>query len=104
MKDAPGIVKFADESNPKTARIVMTYSETKRPEVNLRYFAQPTRDPVTTGIMKHLPWLNNLPSSRLDGRTGELNMERYAHRPDAWIFDRSFVNTRTADRLERARK
>jgi hypothetical protein len=55
--DTPCVVQFGDERDPRSVRVVMTHSKTRPVEVDLRFFAQPTKEPVSTGILKHLPWL-----------------------------------------------
>jgi hypothetical protein len=101
----PGVVKFADERNPKSARIVMTHSRTATVEVELRFFVQPTRDRMTTGILGQLPWLNSLPTHLLSGTTrGTGEKDIGPHRDAARLIDSDFVTHETRIRLARARK
>jgi hypothetical protein len=53
------VVQFADDKDPRSVRVVMTYSKTKPVEVALKWFAQPTNERLTTGILGHLPWLRS---------------------------------------------
>lgn len=57
LNHTPGVVQFGNDQDPETMRMVTTYSKRKSPEVVLRFFVVPTKEPMTTGILKDLPWL-----------------------------------------------
>jgi hypothetical protein len=59
IKRTPCVVAFQSDSDPSTVRIVMTYSRTRPIEVELRFFVQPTSEPLTAGIWDHLPWVTS---------------------------------------------
>ena len=104
LKGTPCFVQFTDERDPRTVRIVMTYSKTKPAEVVLRFFVQPTEDRVTTGIMNHLPWLRSLPSRVLNGGPGAFREKNFKSPRDAdQVTDHEFVDRETAKQLNDAR-
>jgi hypothetical protein len=59
IERTPCVVEFARDMDPSTVRIVITYSKTRSVDVRLRFFVQPTSEPLTTGILSHLPWLTS---------------------------------------------
>lgn len=67
----PTLVRFRDKNDPKTIEVVdpsnMAASFGKDVRL-IRVTVQITSDPVTTGIEKTLPWLNNLGQYREDSK------------------------------------
>ena len=73
VEHTPGVVQFANDRDRTTMRMVTTYSKRKSPEVILRFFVVPTNEPITTGILKHLPWLPSRAGKFILGDFGKLD-------------------------------
>ena len=56
--NSPPIVSFRDEKDPRTVEVVPICDRNSKPDDDLRFFVQATRERMTTGrIFEHLPWL-----------------------------------------------
>jgi hypothetical protein len=76
----PTLVTFRDVNNPKTVELVdrQDISKTLGPDIRLvRTTIEVTKEPITTGIEKKLPWLKTL---EIAGTA--LSGERYPRRED----------------------
>jgi hypothetical protein len=92
------VVQFADDKDPRSVRVVMTYSKTKPVEVALKWFAQPTNERVTTGILGHLPWLPSIPDlGLLVGAVGQVPHRE--HREADTVAATNFLTERMQEEL-----
>ena len=73
LEHTPGIVQFSNDQDRMTMRLVTTYSKRKPAEVILRFFVVPTDERMTTGILKHLPWLPSRAGKYILGEFGKLD-------------------------------
>jgi hypothetical protein len=56
QRRTPLVVRFRNQHIPASIQLVDTRSASGN-DIELRFFVQATNDPVTCGIVKHLPWL-----------------------------------------------
>lgn len=85
----PAVVRFRNEADPTSIEMLTTQFTNGANDVELRFFVQPTSDPVTCGIEKHLPWLatyeSDVPFVAGDKWNKETGYGGYRDRQGWWI-------------------